>query len=42
VSSKTVNATVLHAHGEATEATAIITHDEVKGKVLHKKEAIKL
>mmetsp|Transcript_21645 Transcript_21645/g.42284 ORF Transcript_21645/g.42284 Transcript_21645/m.42284 type:complete len:208 (-) Transcript_21645:156-779(-) len=37
-----MDGTVLHAHGNATKATAIIAHDEIECEVFHEEEAIKL
>ena len=36
VRAEAVDRAILHAHGNATQALAVLAHDQIHGKLLHK------
>eukprot|EP00438_Fugacium_kawagutii_P008624 Skav221657 [mRNA] locus=scaffold1750:162733:170537:- [translate_table: standard] len=42
VGTESMDGTIFHAHGHATQALAVVTHDEVHGKVFHEEQAVEL
>mmetsp|Transcript_69425 Transcript_69425/g.145005 ORF Transcript_69425/g.145005 Transcript_69425/m.145005 type:complete len:556 (-) Transcript_69425:101-1768(-) len=42
VGAEAVDGAILHAHGDASQAPAIVAHDQVHGEVLHEEQAVEL
>jgi hypothetical protein len=40
VCAESVDRAIFHAHGDAAETLAIVTHDEVHGEIFHEEEAV--